>query len=266
MAQRRIQSGATMPERMEKHESKSWFSLSFNHKTTLTMGELIPLATKQMYPGELVKLQNEIKMMFAQMYLPIMHQCYFTVDWYFVTYGQLWQAGGATQGWEKFIKQDPMSATPVEWPYFNYARADAIYTNGVLNYMGFNAPPGSGTLILNTEVSALWPVAYAKIWNDYYRNDQIQPDIFVQFGTTLDQGDNSAYVENLLPNLRVKRRNWPRDYYTSATPKPQQGESMLIPSYATDPETGDFIAQKIFRLDGTEYVANANLRVDMNSV
>jgi len=255
---RRIESGNTLPERMEHHADKSWFSLSFNHKTTTSMGMLIPLATKEVYPGELVRLQNEIKLMFAQLYLPIMHQCYFTCDWFYVRNGTLWDRGASpVDNWETFIKEDPMQ-TATEWPWFYYKRADAVFTDGILNYMGFNAPPGSGTLISQIKVSALPPLAYAQIWNQYFRNDQIQPDIFA-VSEFVQGGDNTTFIEQLLPDLRVLRRNWPRDYYTSATPTPQQGENVLIPSFATDPETGDFVPQKIFKLDGTDALAGAQL-------
>jgi len=254
---RRIESGRTMPERMEKHADRSWQDLSFNHKTTLTMGALIPLAVKEVYPGELCRLRNEVKMMFAQLYLPIMHQCYFTVDWFYTTYSSVWK-NAQYDNWEKFITQDP-SAPWTDWPYFNYKRADAVYTDGILNYMGFNAPPTGGTLIAQVPVSALPPVIYAKVWNEYYRNDQIQADIFA-VPEYFSQGNNTNFIEQLLPNLRVLRRNWPRDYYTSATPTPQQGANVLIPSYEVDPVTGDFIAQKIFLLDGS-VPTNAALNV-----
>jgi len=247
-----------MPERMEKHAQKSWFDLSFNHKTTLTMGELIPLATKEVYPGELAKLQNEIKMMFASLYLPIMHQCYFTVDWFYIRTGILWK-NADPDNWETFIKSDPMN-TFTAWPYFNYTRASATYTNGILNYMGFNAPPGGGTLIGATPVSVLPPLAYAKVWDEYYRNDQIQTPLFgVSPSNSATSGNNSTMIYAMLPDMRVKRRNWPRDYYTSATPTPQQGDNVLIPSYATDPENGDFIGQKVYDIATQALVNNANI-------
>lgn len=246
---KRIQSGSSFPERMEIHEKANWYDLGFNHKTTLSMGMLVPLATKEVYPGERVRLGNEIKLMFAALLLPIMHQCYFTCDWYYVANNIIWDRGeNQFDNWQNFIKADP-NIPPTAFPTFDYKRALAIYTDGVLNYMGFNAPPGSGTLILETKVSALPPVAYAKIWNDYYRNDQIQPDIFA-VAEFLKGGDNTGFVEQLLPDLRVLRRNWPRDYYTSATPTPQNGENVLIPSFHVDEETGLFKPQKIYKLTG----------------
>jgi len=259
---RMIQSNSSFPERMEKHAKASWFDLSFNHKTTLSMGMLIPLATKEVYPGEKVRLQNELRLKFAQMYLPIMHQVYYTCDWYYVTYDQLWPRTYAVDnwtGWQSFIKQDPINGT-VGFPTFDYARADAIFTDGILNYMGFNAPPAAGTLISTVEnLNALPVSAYGKIYDEYYRNDQIQTPIWFP----LEEGDNTAAILTMVPDLRVLRRNWPRDYYTSATPTPQQGENILIPSFATDPD-GDYVAQKILNLDGTAAAA-ANLSAGVNS-
>jgi len=247
----------TIPERYEKHANKNWVDKSFNHKTTITMGELVPMACKLVYPGEYVKLRSEIMMRFAQLYLPIMHTCYFTWDWFYVRLGTLWQ-GTATGSFETFMKQDPITG-PTTWPYFKYKRADAVFTNGILNYMGFNAPPGGGTLVFQTpNINVMPPAAYYQIWRWFFRNPNIQGDGW----TSLEPGDMTSNIETMLPNLRVLRRNWPRDYFTVATLTPQLGSNVLIPSFATDAETNDFISQKLFYLDGTQEPGNHNLRND----
>jgi len=64
-------------------------------------------------------------------------------------------------------------------------------------------------------------------------------------------GDNTTNLEAMVPNMRALRRNWPRDYYTSCTLVPNFGGDVLIPSFATDPETGLYLAQKTYNLDGT---------------
>jgi len=255
---KRIPSSSTFPERSEKHEGKQWHNLGFNHKTTLTMGLLVPMACKEVYPGELLKVGAEVKMRFAPLYLPIMHQCYYTLDWYYVNNDQLWKSG-TQDSWQQFIKEDPITS-PIDRPWFDYDRADAVFTDGILNYMGFNAPPGAGTLILKaSELNALPVAAYIKIYDEYYRNDQIQVSLWSSI-QTLVGGDNTTALIGQVPDFRALRRNWPRDYYTSATPTPQQGANVLIPSFATDPETGLAIPQDIFKLDGT-VPADNTLRV-----
>lgn len=234
----------TLPERFEKHSPKNWSDLSFNHKTTLTMGTLVPMGCKEVFPGETARCTMEVMMRFAALFLPIMHQNYFTVDWFYVRTGALFQ-NTKTGAFESFIMQHPVTGT-IPWAYFNYKRADAVFTDGILNYMGFNAPPASGTLIVSTQVSVLPPAAYYNIYTWMYRNPNIQIDLW----TVLEPGDMTSQIEGMLPNLRVLRRNWPRDYYTIATPEPQMGANVLIPSFATDPETGLFLPQSVYELDG----------------
>jgi len=241
--QKRIPPSSTFPERSERHENANWYNLGFNHKTTLTMGLLVPLAVKEVYPGEKIRVRNEILMRFAPLYLPIMHQCYFTCDWFYVSNAQLYHI---EKTWYEFIKQDPVTGG-TGWAYMTYARSDAIYTDGILNYMGFNAPPGAGTLIASTQVSALPASAYLKIYDEYYRNDQIQT---VKW-QGLVAGNNSTIILDGIPDLRALRRNWPRDYYTSATPEPQQGDNVLIPSFHVDEESGLINDQLLYKPDGT---------------
>lgn len=244
-----IKAGMALPERFEKHANKNWVDKSFNHKTTLTMGTMVPMACKLVYPGELAKCYSEVMMRFAALYLPIMHQCYFTWDWFYVRLGAIWPSlpGTALNGFESFMKQDPVTGVTT-WTYFDYKRADAVFTDGILNYMGFNAPPGAGTLIASTEVNAAPVAAYVSIWHWFFRNPNIQGSPY----EPLISGDQTTEIEAMVPNLRVLRRNWPRDYYTVATLTPALGGNTLIPSFATDPETGLAIPQNILKLNGDD--------------
>jgi len=194
-------------------------------------------------------------MRFAALYLPIMHQCFYTIDWFYVRTQALFTSS-KWQSFESFIKQDPNQGV-VGWAWFNYKRADAVFTDGILNYLGFNAPPEGGTLISQTKVSVIPPAAYLSIYEWFFRNPNIQGlSNFVCL-----PGDNTTPIETGLPDLRTLRRNWPRDYYTVATLLPQQGENVLIPSFAVDPVTGEYAEQKIFLQNGavpTDAALNVN--------
>jgi len=246
---KRIAPSATFPERREVHENQNWFNLGFNHKTTTTMGLLTPIFCEELYPGERVKLRTTINKRFAALYLPMMHQCMYTIDYFYVTCEQLFVD---PRQFRQFMSEDPLNPQ-VEWAWTYYARAKAVYTDGICNYLGFNAPPGAGTLIAQTKVGAMPIAAYMKIYDEYYRNDQIQLPIW--YGIL--PGDNTTILEDHLPGFRAKRRNWPRDYYTSATNTPILGENVLIPSFATDAETGLALPQKLYKLDGSDMVEQA---------
>lgn len=238
----------TIPERMEKHSPKNWVDLSFDHKTTTTMGLLTPMAVKEVFPGEVVKLRSEVLMRFAPLFLPIMHQCYFTWDWFYVRTASLFQGNGNRNKFELFIMQHPVTGSE-SWAWFNYTRTNAVSTKCIMNYFGFNAPPTAGTLISQTKISAIPAAAYYFIWNWHYRNANIQPDVT----TYLENGNNDTEIGTMFPtNLDCFRRNWPRDYYTIATPEPQFGANVLIPSYAVNPVTGDYVPQRLYHIDGTD--------------
>jgi len=245
--QRSVQSGQSMPERMEKHTRKSWYDKSFNHKTTTTMGLLTPLACKEVNAGERMNLYSELQLMFAPLLLPIMHQCYYTLDWFYVRNGALWpndSDGGG--GWEAFYLDNPENLS-VDWAWTQYTRAQAVDTECIMNYFGFNAPPTSGTLILQTRVGAMPISAYVLIYDNFFRNDQIQ----LPRWKPLTSGENTVTLNAQLPNFLCLRRNWPRDYYTSATPAPQYGADIFIPYMSIDPETGEFKQVTVLNTDGT---------------
>jgi len=114
-----IRPTTAIPERMEQHENRNWVQLGFNHKTSLTMGELVPLGVKEVLPGELCKVYAELLMRFAPLFLPIMHQVYYTLDWFYVRTASMFQ-NTYTSAFETFIMQHPVTGT-VGWAYFNYS-------------------------------------------------------------------------------------------------------------------------------------------------
>ena len=121
---KRIAPSATFPERQEKHEQANWFNLGFNHKTTSTMGLLTPILCEEVYPGEKVRLKTTINKRFAALYLPIMHQCMYTIDYFYVTCQQLWEN---QKNWQQFISEDPLNPT-VTWAYTDYTSC-LLYTS-----------------------------------------------------------------------------------------------------------------------------------------
>jgi len=168
------------------------------------------------------------------------------MDWFYVRNGALWPNDtDATSGWEAFYMDNPENLS-IDWAWTKYTRAQAVDTECILNYMGFNAPPETGTLILQTQVSALPISAYVLIYDNFFRNDQIQ----VARWKPLLSGENTVSLNAQLPDFKCLRRNWPRDYYTSATPSPQAGADVFIPSISIDPETGEYYATMMSDLTG----------------
>lgn len=65
---------------------------------------------------------------------------------------------------------------------------------------------------------------YGLIWNEWFRNQNVQAPLAILTGNTVGAADDDAcYNSDLLPV------NKPFDYFTACLPEPQKGDSSLIP-------------------------------------
>lgn len=117
-------------------------------------------------------------------------------------------------------------------------------------------------------------LAYTKIWSEYFRDENVVEDPFVEFedGTDMDvqdwTGDVSLYFgismygyECAVSFLRLRPRAWQHDRFTSALPFPQRGPDVLLPVSGTV----DVTYKKGFLLDDAEPVPSAKIVVASGS-
>lgn len=221
------------PDKIGQAETSN-FDLSHAHISTSSMGQLVPIACYETMPGDYFRLGHQIMTRFAALFLPLMHKIDFYVSYFYVPNRNLWNS---PNGWAEFISRK----TELEAPYImhpqirlgGYGPPATIPDNAIAEYMGFPTlieDPGMAWPSL--KISALPVSAYWKIWDQYYRNPQIQ----LEKWENLDVGDNSAkfYAGADFTKLKVGRKNWSRDYFTSALPEPQVGEDILVPMYNPD--------------------------------
>jgi len=158
-------------------------------------------------PGDKFSITTEQMLRLAPMISPVMHKVDVTVHFFFVPNRILWP------NWEKFITggQDPDTV-----PAVPTSSVETYATGTLADYMGVP----TGVEIRGGDVSALPFAAYTKIYNEYYRDQNLVPEI----DTTL--ADGIAYR----PDLYVlRKRAWEHDYFTSALPWAQKGSAVSIP-------------------------------------
>lgn len=188
---------------------KNVFDLSHDVKLSLNMGELVPTLCQELVPGDKFQIGCDALVRMAPLVAPMMHRVDFTMHYFFVPNRILWS------NWENFITNSEVSGAVPAFPYIPVQFA--TFTQ-LQDYMGLSKPTGAGTF----PISALPFAAYQRIYNDYYRDENlIAPAI-----DTLIDGNNNVNYADL---CALRNRAWEHDYFTAALPFAQKGNAVDIP-------------------------------------
>ena len=182
------------------------FDLTHDVKLSLNMGELVPIMVTEAIPGDKFQISAESLIRFQPLVAPMMHRCDVSIHYFFVPNRILWD------GWQKWIVNDPSADAH---PYIRLT-GDSYNNYPLCDYLGL---PSLG-LLDSIDVNAFPFAAYQKIYDDYYRDQNLIPERFVP----LNSGVNaiSDYGE-------IRKRAWEHDYFTSCLPFAQKGAAVDIP-------------------------------------
>lgn len=200
-----------------KAPPRNAFDLTHDVKFSGNMGNLIPIMTTEVVPGDKIGIACESLIRFAPMVAPVMHRFDVTMHYFFVPNRILWA------NWENFITQTKVGGVIPAFPYISMN--DTNY-NKLADYMGIPDPTGIPGPT-SEKISALPFAAYQKIWNDYYRDQNLQTDICPPQSYILGDGNNTTDWLTKLGLLR--KRCWEHDYLTAALPFAQKGDPVNIP-------------------------------------
>lgn len=187
---------------------RSRFNRSHTHKTTFDAGYLIPIFVDEALPGDTFNVHLTAFSRLSTPIFPIMDNLVMETFFFAVPYRLVWDH------WQEFNgeKKDPDDVVDYLVPQV------ASPTGGWLAstiYDYFGLP----TTVANLKVNSLHFRAYNLIYNEWFRDENLQKSVKV---SRTDGPDDSG-------DFVLLRRGKRYDYFTSSLPWPQKGPAVELP-------------------------------------
>lgn len=237
---------------------RSRFDRSHSVKLSGNVGDLIPFYCDEVLPGDTFQIDTSKLVRLQTLVTPVMDNIYLDTYYFFVPCRLVWEhwremmGENTTAPWFPDVEYSvPQVTSPL--PSGGDSSESGWAEGTIADYMGI--PPGVSGL----SISALPFRAYALIYNEWFRDENLQTPQSVPVGddVTVGSNDSSGLFQAVKGGYPLKAGKF-RDYFTSCLPSPQKGPDVLLPLGIQAPVYGGNTANLVSYDDRPEWSLDSN--------
>lgn len=206
------------------------FKRDYSLLTTMNEGDLVPIYCDEVLPADTAKIDLNALMRMSTPLYPVMDNCYCDFYFFFIPSRLLWEH------FENLMGQNDSTfwAEPIEYTTPKTTAPSGGWNVGTLaDYFGI--PTG----VANIQVNSLPFRAYAKVWNEWFRDENLQQPVTMSKTDATTAGSNTGtnLTDAEAGGLPLKVCKY-KDYFTSCLPSPQKGNAVKLPLTGNAPIVG----------------------------
>lgn len=203
---------------------RSRFKRDFSMLTTINEGDLVPIYVDEVLPGDTFKINvNGLVRMATPLY-PVMDNCNMDIFFFFVPCRLLWDHFVHMMGQnDKSFWAENIEYTT---PKIKNSDGKGWPVGSIADYMGIP------TEVPGLEINRMPFTAYAKIWNEWFRDENLQQPVEVDTSdveTYFNEDEMNSPLGSAKRGGKLLKVCKHKDYFTSSLPQPQKGQAVPLP-------------------------------------